>query len=77
MVQRVDVILTFFADIAFPGGKIGQGDHASARKSEIGYRHAVHLADVAAAAGDGMGGSLVMSHNVFKISRMEIIKQIG
>ena len=62
--QRVDIIFAFLADIAFPSGEIGQGDHASACEGEIGYRHGAHLADAAAAAGDGLGGRLVMAHGV-------------
>jgi len=64
LVQRVHIIFAFLADIAFPGGEIGQGDHTSARESEIGQFNRMHLADAAAAARNGLSGSLVTSHNM-------------
>jgi hypothetical protein len=76
-VQRVYIIFAFFADIAFPGGEIGECDHAFAREGEVGHRNRVHLADTTAAAWDGLGGGLGMSHNMFMFSRVRIINQIG
>jgi hypothetical protein len=37
----------------------------------------MHLADAAAAARNGLSGSLGMSHNMLLISLVGIIKQIG
>lgn len=49
-IQRVHVIFTFSANIALPGGEIGNRNHQAPNEGEMGDRPPAHLPDMTSAA---------------------------